>query len=251
MTKDSVYIYTLSNPTTNEIRYVGKTCKSLKTRLNGHLKDKRNNYRSCWIKSLLNDGLIPKIETIDVSDNDNWQLMERYWISQFKTWGFKLVNYTDGGESLSGYKHSKETRVKLSKSQTGKTYSDESKNKMSNSRIKYEKENKTEFSKRYDTLKETIKNKSEEQKIERKNKMSISMKLAHLNMNSETKKLRGNNISKSKGLRCALIDANGKILKEYNSCNMASKDIENICHESVVKSCKLNIPINNLMFKFI
>ncbi len=36
-----VYIYTLSDPVTNEIRYCGKTSKSIKERLVGHLKEKK------------------------------------------------------------------------------------------------------------------------------------------------------------------------------------------------------------------
>lgn len=38
-------IYTLSDPITNEIRYVGQTIKSLNQRLNQHLICKKNSYR--------------------------------------------------------------------------------------------------------------------------------------------------------------------------------------------------------------
>ena len=47
-----------------------------------------------------------------------------------------LTNFTWGGEGASGYKHSEETKLKMSESQRGKHLSDESKLKMSESHSK-------------------------------------------------------------------------------------------------------------------
>ncbi len=98
----TTYIYTLEHPITNEIKYVGKT-NSPKRRLHHHwtVGHKSNNKTGNWLKSLKKLKLKPIMEIIDETI-DNWQQLEMYWISQFKTWGFKLTNHTDGGEGVYG-----------------------------------------------------------------------------------------------------------------------------------------------------
>jgi hypothetical protein len=85
-----VYIYILSHPITNEIRYVGQTT-DINARFYRHIFDANQNgfknHRTAWVKSLLNEGLRPNIEVIDVVNETNWPFWERYWISQFRTWG--------------------------------------------------------------------------------------------------------------------------------------------------------------------
>lgn len=97
---EKVYIYTLSDPITNIVKYVGKSINP-KDRLRCHIKDaktKRRNNLSCnWIKSLLNKGLEPKMDIIDETYGE-WEWLEIYWIEQFKVWGFKLKNITSGGD---------------------------------------------------------------------------------------------------------------------------------------------------------
>ena len=43
-------------------------------------------------------GLKPIIKVIDVVPINDWVFWETYWIAQFKSWGFKLINYTNGGD---------------------------------------------------------------------------------------------------------------------------------------------------------
>jgi hypothetical protein len=114
-----IQIYTLSDPVTLEIRYIGKTVVPLKYRLSSHIcesKKYNNSYKNSWIRSLLIKNQSPIIELLDTYDKKDWEWVEQYWISQFKTWGFKLVNLTDGGDgnknqyfSLETYKKRKET----------------------------------------------------------------------------------------------------------------------------------------------
>ena len=96
-----IYIYTLSHPLSGEVKYVGKTIDP-KSRLRHHIKDaksgRRNNLSCNWVKSLLKLGLQPKMDIIDEIKGD-WEWLEVYWISQFKTWGFNLKNLTEGGDS--------------------------------------------------------------------------------------------------------------------------------------------------------
>lgn len=97
-----ILIYTLRDPRTDQIRYIGKT-NNLKRRINQHIKGARNNTKTkkaAWIKSLLNENVLPIIEILDECTVYDWQEVEQYWIWQFRSWGFKLVNSTNGGEGL-------------------------------------------------------------------------------------------------------------------------------------------------------
>ena len=110
----AIYIYTLSCPTTKEIRYVGKT-NSIKRRLQSHIdyarKSKRKRrYVSDWILNLLNQDLKPIITIIEETDEDNWVSREIYWIKHFKDLQFNLCNLTNGGESNTGYIYSDELK---------------------------------------------------------------------------------------------------------------------------------------------
>jgi hypothetical protein len=94
------YIYTLSHPITNEVRYVGKTVNP-KQRKHNHsniARDKGTHKRN-WINLLKTQKLRPLFEIIDEVDSD-WKFWEKYWISQFKVWGFTLCNHTLGGDGL-------------------------------------------------------------------------------------------------------------------------------------------------------
>lgn len=133
-----VYIYTLSDPKNGQVRYVGKT-EYVDKRLHQHIRDcnKSNNHKNCWIKSVLKNGQKPIFNILDEVEKNNWQYWEIYWIAQFKSWGFNLVNSTDGGECgpihFGDANPSKrlEVREKISKALKGKKVSDETKEKLS------------------------------------------------------------------------------------------------------------------------
>lgn len=117
-----IYFYTLSDPRTPDvIRYIGKTKSPLNRRLSGHISSTKRafldkgtrNYNMNWIKSLLDLGLKPLILEIDSieceDDSKEWIIFEKYWISQFKSWGFSLTNLTDGGDGNQNQYFSKES----------------------------------------------------------------------------------------------------------------------------------------------
>lgn len=125
-----ITIYTLSDPTNNEVKYVGITSRPIK-RFYEHLNNDENNKKSAWIKNLKKNKLTPIYEVIEVTDELNFSNLEKFWISQFKTWGFDLVNMTDGGEGSYGvspwnkglkgvFKHSSESKLKMSNTRKGK-----------------------------------------------------------------------------------------------------------------------------------
>lgn len=118
--KHKVYLYTLSDPLTNEIRYVGKTIQALNCRLATHKCRNRGikNHTEAWVKSIKNKGLLPKIELLDIVDISNWENEEKFYISYLKSLGFRLTNHSEGGDKNnlgSRWKQSDETKLKLKK----------------------------------------------------------------------------------------------------------------------------------------
>ena len=135
-------IYSLVDPETNEIRYIGKTKTGLERRLYMHCyiasKVGKKNHREAWIASLLRRGLKPIIEELDNTNVfDDWIFLEKFWIAQCKAWGFRLTNSTNGGEdapigfSMKGRHHSDITKNKIAEKNTGRKASEKTKQKLS------------------------------------------------------------------------------------------------------------------------
>jgi hypothetical protein len=151
------YIYGLSDPRDNAVRYVGKTVAPLATRLGRHLtyavtrRDK--TYRSHWIRSLIEAGHKPVIFLIEAAGED-WVERERFWIARYREIDARLTNHAIGGQGPSGFKRpleqceairvfrlgkrvhlwSEESRAKLSATTSGRKrgpMSDEQKAKIS------------------------------------------------------------------------------------------------------------------------
>jgi len=109
------YIYALSDPRTNAIRYVGKS-NDPDRRLQDHIvQAPRNKYRTArWVNSLIQQGLVPGIEILEEVVDSEWQVSERKWILLCRAQGCDLTNHTDGGEGV--HNPDKEARERLSKS---------------------------------------------------------------------------------------------------------------------------------------
>ncbi|OHC00341.1 MAG: hypothetical protein A2Z57_04420 [Planctomycetes bacterium RIFCSPHIGHO2_12_39_6] len=73
---ENTYIYTLSDPRNNQVRYVGKT-NNLRTRFINHLREDYKGRKPNWIKSLKNKGLLPIIEAVDFVPENDWKLGEK------------------------------------------------------------------------------------------------------------------------------------------------------------------------------
>ena len=97
-----VYIYCLIDPIDNQIRYVGKSVNPEKRytyHINPHPTD-TNKHKKNWINKLRDNDLLPELFIIDEinCDGDEWIIYEQYWISQIRSWGFDLLNYSIGGD---------------------------------------------------------------------------------------------------------------------------------------------------------
>ena len=134
----TMYIYSLSDPVTEEVKYVGKTVDPL-NRFWGHIheakrrKKGKNEKKAEWIRELLSNGLRPKLNIIEEIPTEIWEEKEIYWIAEFIKKGHNLLNVTKGGkcgvisqkcrEALShcttrGHKkgefhHTEETKIKI------------------------------------------------------------------------------------------------------------------------------------------
>ncbi len=117
------FIYTLSDPETMKIRYVGWTT-NLKSRLKWHISDAKTKtgkqHKRRWIKSLINKKLKPIMDVVEVGVGDGWQAIEKRWIKHHRDSGCDLVNATDGGEGVAGFAVSAESRARQSAARLGK-----------------------------------------------------------------------------------------------------------------------------------
>lgn len=119
----TVKIYTLSDPRSGEIRYVGKTTNHLKYRLSAHLSEATyadtTTHKIRWIRLLISQGALPEITLIEECSPENWKEREIFWVAEGKRRGWNLTNITEGGDGCLGAKPSAETREKLSKARIG------------------------------------------------------------------------------------------------------------------------------------
>lgn len=93
------YIYTLSDPSTMEIRYVGQT-NDPKRRFNDHISssinessDSYETYKARWIRKVISNNLLPIMNIIDTCDSiEESNRLERDYVDRFTTEGVKLTN---------------------------------------------------------------------------------------------------------------------------------------------------------------
>lgn len=82
-------IYSLSNPTSGKVKYIGLTDAPLELRLRNHINSKKKHRINDWIKKLKSP---PKIDLIEVCEHDLAHEREAFWISHFIESGSKLLN---------------------------------------------------------------------------------------------------------------------------------------------------------------
>lgn len=97
-------VYCLMDSKDFKIRYVGKTICSLKKRLREHVQDSRrhNTKVSRWIFGRIDQGYDILMQPIIC--NVNVSVWERRYIRKLRLKHFNLLNMTEGGEGIIGYK---------------------------------------------------------------------------------------------------------------------------------------------------
>lgn len=101
------HIYVLTEPGSNNVRYVGKTAKKLEVRLRQHITHAKAGFighRDSWIRKLLAEGLLPEIQSVEQGywDPSEADLREIRWIESFRFLGEDLTNMTNGGDGNRG-----------------------------------------------------------------------------------------------------------------------------------------------------
>lgn len=116
------YVYLHKRLDNNEPFYVGKGKKS-------RVSDTRNR-NAHWHNIVNKYGYYYEI-IFDNLTNEESKLVEIDCIAELRYFGYKLANYTDGGEGKLGYVTSEETKKKISESHKGKKLSESHKKKLS------------------------------------------------------------------------------------------------------------------------
>lgn len=191
-----IFIYTINCPITNDIKYVGKTKNKLESRLKQHIYQSKKNAKNkiqCWIKTLLNNNLLPIITILDYADtNKNANILESMYIQLFKSWNIDLKNMTNGGDGQCNMPL--ETRKKISNSRKGKC-----------------KGNKNGFFGKKHNQETIEKMKNKVFSIETRNK--ISQKIKDLNKLNPERRI-GKNNPNCKSISC--YDLDGNFIKSYD-----------------------------------
>jgi hypothetical protein len=128
----TTFIYSLSDPITQEVRYIGKA-NNIKERVKHHMsinkKDDKTHRRN-WIASLKEKGLKPIVDVVDEVQFSEWEFWEIHYISLYKSWGFKLTNSQKGGNAGNDFKkYSEGTKLKMRNAQLGRKHTPEAKEK--------------------------------------------------------------------------------------------------------------------------
>lgn len=110
-----VVIYALTE-SDGEVRYVGKSaCMFGRYHQHISLQHSKSEYCRRWIRKLRGDGEVPSLVILEKVDPEStWPERERWWIAHFRSKMARLVNLSDGGEGISGFKHTDETKRRMS-----------------------------------------------------------------------------------------------------------------------------------------
>lgn len=98
----AVYIYSLSDPRTEQVRYIGKTV-NMKARFTKHMLGQgANPEKNKWIAELKDLGLRPVMQALELTTTEQWPERECYWIKYGREQGWELLNADDGGRDAVG-----------------------------------------------------------------------------------------------------------------------------------------------------
>lgn len=103
----TIRIYTLSDPLTGDVRYVGRTVNPLERRLREHINTARrgtlkDKAKEEWIVALHEQGLKPIIALIDEACLSTYRAAEKRWVAHYRLMFADLLNIKCGGDGGMG-----------------------------------------------------------------------------------------------------------------------------------------------------
>ena len=90
--ENKVTIYSLIDPDTLEVKYVGRTERTLPRRLASHLTGRENVQKLKWINKLRDKGKIPVIKELWSCSLESADRIELEYINSYREKGVKLFN---------------------------------------------------------------------------------------------------------------------------------------------------------------
>ena len=132
-TKSKHLVYGLYDPRTNELCYIGKSSIGLKRpRCHLHAPSKKlRNFCTRWLRKLYKLNLKPTIKVLKRAKSGKEAFdVERELIAKALSEGCELMNMTSGGEGSVGFKHTKESKKKMSAVAMGRKFSEETREKL-------------------------------------------------------------------------------------------------------------------------
>lgn len=144
MVENNYYVYQHVDPRTHLVRYIGKGKEKRAWNLIS-----RSGHHKNWLKQLAAEGLEPVVEIIESNKTEEQAFeLEKLWIAACRSSFQPLTNRTDGGEGLSGWAPSEETKERMSEARKGKPKSEAHKKKMSQvMKGRYDRERHPQFGK--------------------------------------------------------------------------------------------------------
>lgn len=126
---NSHYVYIHRDPSTFEVKWVGKGKKN--RAYDFYLKRRTGRHRE-WLSSILEKKLVPVVELLSehLSEEEAFAL-EVEKIAEFRKLGFPLLNLADGGKGKLGYGATSETRKRMAAARAGKKFTDEHRKNLS------------------------------------------------------------------------------------------------------------------------
>lgn len=93
-------IYALTEPDTDAVRYIGRSCTGLlRPREHSQRAGRERTHKATWIRSLVQTGTMYGVRVLEeCSDVRSTIEAEIRWIAEGKRLGWALTNHTDGGE---------------------------------------------------------------------------------------------------------------------------------------------------------
>jgi len=222
------YIYTLSDPRTNQIRYVGQTINSPSKRLAQHLHQEARTvgkltYVNSWIRNLKLHNFKPILNVLEQCALENLDEREIHYIREYRK-TCNLCNHALGGQGNRGHKLSKESIDK--RNLTLKTSELWAKKCKEHSLLMKSLHSTKTISFGYGHI-------SKEKRVEIGRKHSEKMKELNKN-NPNLLKSRVNAVI----IPVCLLDFNRSVIKVYKSASAAAKDCKIKDATHITRVCK-------------